>query len=71
MKDPEAHDTRPLLMTPERAAQELSLSRSTVYLLLQRHEIRGIKIGAATRIPLAEIEAWIQRQLGAAADDDS
>ena len=63
MKDPNGNDTRPLLVTPERAARELSLSRSTLYLMLRRGELRGIKIGAATRIPLAEVEGWIERQL--------
>ena len=51
-------------MTPRQAARELSLSRSTVYELLRRRELRGIKVGAATRIPLAEVETWIARQLG-------
>jgi excisionase family DNA binding protein len=37
--------------------------------LIQRGELRAIKIGAATRIPLAEVDAWIQRHLGAASGD--
>lgn len=69
---PVSQDTtpRPLLMTPREAARELSLSRSTVYELLAKGRrgspdgIRGIKVGAATRIPLVEVEAWLSRQLG-------
>jgi excisionase family DNA binding protein len=51
-----------LLVSPARAAQILSLSRSSLYQLLARHEIRAIHIGRATRIPTMELNAWLARQ---------
>ncbi|MGE3271202.1 MAG: helix-turn-helix domain-containing protein [Chloroflexota bacterium] len=59
----------PLLLTPQQAAAQLGLSRATVYTLLRKGlcgspgGLRSIKIGSATRIPLSEIEAFIERQL--------
>lgn len=55
--------TRPLLMTPAQAAREMAISRTTLYHLLSHKQIRSLKIGSATRIPLTEVESWIQRQL--------
>jgi excisionase family DNA binding protein len=51
-----------LLLRPEEAARVLSLSRSTLYELLARGELASIKVGAARRIPVDALHAWIDRQ---------
>ena len=52
-----------LLVTVEAAAQRLGLSRGTVYPLVLSGDIPSIKIGRARRIPVDEVEAWIERKL--------
>ena len=52
-----------LLVTVEAAAQRLGLSRGTVYPLVLSGDIPSIKIGRARRIPVDELEAWIERKL--------
>lgn len=54
-----------LLLTPQEAADALSINRSTLYQLLMRGEIPSITIGRARRIPLKWLEAWIEQQLAA------
>ena len=49
-----------LLVTVEAAAQRLGLSRGTVYPLVLSGDIPSIKIGRARRIPVDELEAWIE-----------
>ena len=51
-----------LLLRPEDAAQLLSLSRTTVYELMSRGELASIKVGAARRIPMDGLKAWVERQ---------
>ena len=48
-----------LLLTPEEAAEALSIGRSTLYLLLQNDELRSVKIGAARRIPMAAVREYV------------
>jgi excisionase family DNA binding protein len=62
------HDTatpqvEPLLVRVEEAARILSLSRSTIYEMLDRGEISSIRCGAARRIPMAALRAWVDQQL--------
>ncbi|MFN8164553.1 MAG: helix-turn-helix domain-containing protein [Solirubrobacterales bacterium] len=67
VNQPHAQDsTRPLLMTVAEAAREMRISKSTLYVLLAKRELRGLKVEGARRIPTAEVEAWIARQLGGA-----
>jgi excisionase family DNA binding protein len=53
----------PLLVRVEDAARILSLSRSTIYQMLDSGELPSVRRGAARRIPVAAIHAWIARQL--------
>ena len=65
IKQPGVEDaSRPLLLTPERAAREMSIARSTLYRLLADGELQYVKIGRSTRIPLAEVERWVAQRLG-------
>jgi len=50
-----------LAVSPAEAAEMLGLSRAMVYLLIQRGELRRSKIGKSARIPVADIEALLER----------
>ena len=55
---------RPLLLRIPEAAEELRVGRSTMYRLIHDGEIRPVRLGpSTTRIPLAEIEAYVARKL--------
>lgn len=56
-----------LLLTPEAVAYALSVSRTTVYEMLQRGEMPSVKLGRARRIPLAWLETFIQDRIEYAA----
>ena len=58
-----ATTSEPLLVRVEEAARMLSLSRSTIYELLDRGELPSVRCGAARRIPVAALRAWIDRQM--------
>jgi excisionase family DNA binding protein len=51
----------PLLVRVEEAARILSLSRSTIYELLDRGELPSVRCGAARRIPLAALHTWVEQ----------
>lgn len=54
----------PLLLRVEEAARLLGLGRTKVYELIARGELRAIKVDAATRVPRAELDAWIAARAG-------
>ena len=54
-----------LLLTPQEAADALSINRSTLYALLMHEEIPSILIGRARRIPVQVLEEWIAGKLAA------
>ncbi len=54
-----------LLLTVDEAARMLSLSRPFLYRLMQRGEIASIKLGGSRRIELAELQAFVARQVAA------
>ena len=51
-----------LLVSIEEAARRLQVSRSTLYLLVQRGELQSIKIGASRRVPVAALDEFVARQ---------
>ena len=53
----------PLLVRVEEAARILSLSRSTIYEMMDSGELPSVRRGAARRIPVAALHAWIAGQL--------
>lgn len=61
---PEYPKTAPLLVRVEEAARLLSLSRSTIYEMLDSGELPSVRRGAARRIPIAALHAWIAQQTG-------
>jgi excisionase family DNA binding protein len=63
----EAFDAhRKLLMTVNEAAQALSIGRPKMWQLVMTGEVLSIKIGASRRIPVAALEAYVQRLSDAA-----
>jgi excisionase family DNA binding protein len=48
-----------LLLRPEEAAQALSISRTTLYGLLQSNAIRSVKVGGLRRIPVEALEDFV------------
>jgi excisionase family DNA binding protein len=53
----------PLLVRVEEAARMLSLSRSTIYEMMDSGELPSVRRGAARRIPLAALREWVERQV--------
>lgn len=60
-----------LLMTPDAAARELSISRSALYELISSNAIETIKIGRSRRIPRHALEKFVTTLLQVGAGDDS
>ena len=52
-----------LLLRPAEAAEAIGIGRSKVYELLASGELPSIRIGGSVRIPVAALQAWIERQL--------
>ncbi len=55
----------PLLVRVEEAARILSLSRSTIYEMLDAGELPSVRRGVARRIPLAALHAWVAAHINA------
>ncbi len=52
------------LMTLSQLAEYLQLGKSTVYKMVQKGEIPGIKIANQWRFKKSEIDKWLQAQRG-------
>ena len=61
-RPPEIGD-QPLLLPPKEAAARLRISERTLWTLTDRGEIRCIRIGAAKRYPMIELELFVARLL--------
>lgn len=49
-----------LLLTPEEAAERLSVGRSKVYELIGSGRLRSVRIGASRRIPAAALVEFVR-----------
>ena len=58
---PQARSDGPLLVSVPRAAELLSVGRSEAYQLVLRGEIASVKIGRSRRVPMAALEAFVER----------
>lgn len=54
----------PLLLKPEEAADALGIARTRVYQLMRAGELRSVKIGKVRRIPVAALQAYVERLQG-------
>jgi len=50
-----------LLLRPEEAARALALSRARLYQLMATGELASVKIGASRRVPLVDLQGYVQR----------
>jgi excisionase family DNA binding protein len=48
-----------MLVTPEEAAQTLSIGRSKLYELLRAGALGSVRIGGSRRIPVAALQAYV------------
>ncbi len=58
----------PAFLSVQEAADVLRVSPTTIYRSIKRGDIPAVRLSlhgpSATRIPTAELEAWVQRQIG-------
>ena len=50
-----------IAVAPAQAAELIGVSRGTIYNLIERGDLRRSKVGRATRIPVADLVALIER----------
>jgi len=61
----------PLLLRIPEVCQILSLSRTTLYGLLDQSDgLRTVRVGRARRIPADEVRVWIKNRVGATAPEE-
>lgn len=51
------------IFTPEEIADELSVSRKSVYVWLQKKELVGFKVGKLWRVTRADLETFLGRSI--------
>ena len=61
-KEMKGHGHDALLLTMVDAARVLSIGRTTMYELVGAGEIEVVHIGRSARIPVAAVEAFVERQ---------
>ena len=61
-KSQEQPAIEPLLVRVEEAVRILSLSRSTIYEMMDVGELPSVRRGAARRIPVAALREWVAQQ---------
>lgn len=49
----------PLLLSPKQACARLNVGTTTLYALIGSHRLAAVKIGRATMIPVAAIDAYV------------
>jgi len=59
-----------LLLTPEDAAEVLSIGRTKVYELLAAGLLRSVRIGTSRRVPREAVEEFITSLTDGESDDD-
>jgi excisionase family DNA binding protein len=59
----EVPDVERVLYSPAEAARALGVGRSTVYVLMDKGELRSVRVGHSRRIPAAEVVAFVHRLL--------
>lgn len=53
-----------LLVSVEEAAHTLGIGRTAAWALVQKNELKSVKIGRARRVVVASLEEYVQRLLG-------
>lgn len=52
----------PLLLTVSEAAEKLKIGRASMYALVASREVPSITIGRSRRIPLRQLESWVEQR---------
>ncbi len=60
-----------LLLRVTEAAELASVSRTTAYELIASGQWPAVRVGAAVRVPLAGLRAWVEAQTAGAQADPS
>ena len=58
-----------LLLTVLEVARRLGMGRSFVYQLVSKGEIPSIKLGRARRIPVSDLEKFVEGKLGGSTEE--
>lgn len=58
--------TGPLLVSIKQAAEMLSLSRSSIYLLIDSEQLSPVRIGRSVRFTVAQLEQFVADRINAA-----
>lgn len=65
-----ASEVPPPALRPREIARRLDVSERTVYRLIERGQLRAIRVGRVVRIPVDAFEEFLRRFGGRAAGDD-
>ena len=57
---------RQLLLKVDEAADRIGVSRSMVYKLIATGELPRVKVGRSLRIPVGELDRWLNQKLASA-----
>ena len=52
-----------MLLRPNEVAFTMGISRTKVYQLIATSELPSVRIGGSVRVPLAELQAWIDARM--------
>ena len=52
-----------LLIRPVEAFEMIGVSRSTGYALISAGEIPSVRIGRSVRVPVEQLQAWVEQML--------
>lgn len=63
LQAPIVYGPEPLMVKPLEAARLIGVGKNVLYRLLARGSIRTIKLGHSRLVPVAELRAWIAREL--------
>lgn len=58
--------TGPLLVSIKQAAEMLSLSRSSIYLLIDSEQLSPVRIGRSVRFTMVQLEQFVADRINAA-----
>ncbi len=52
-----------IVLTVEEAARRLGIGRSLAWRLVQEGEIPSVRLGRLVRVPMRQLEEWLQAQI--------
>ena len=62
---------QPLLLTVPQVAKELGLSRTMIYILINRESLPVVRFGRAVRISAPSLQKWVEERERASMSDTS